>query len=191
MNWLKTMLDSLAMAACFNLFAAAVALYNPRLMFPSCPPAIIKAAPNPPTKTEIRFYLLWIVFGELVPLVAWGAFSMTMGGEAGFWQMALAGHIQWMIVNFADLFFLDFWLIQKKAKARFVIAGTEGRRGYKAGEWMRRYALPEHLLQWPLLLCPIMAAAQGALALLFQKILQCGLLTRQRRFLARRAARPR
>ena len=29
MNWLRTILDGLAIAAYFNLFAAAVALYNP------------------------------------------------------------------------------------------------------------------------------------------------------------------
>ena len=48
MNWMRTILDGFAMAAYFNLFAAAVALYNPRLMFPSYPPAIIKNAPEPP-----------------------------------------------------------------------------------------------------------------------------------------------
>ena len=32
MNWLRTILDGFAMAAYFNLFAAAVALYKPRLM---------------------------------------------------------------------------------------------------------------------------------------------------------------
>ena len=37
MNWMRTILDGFAMAAYFNLFAAAVALYNPRLMFPSYP----------------------------------------------------------------------------------------------------------------------------------------------------------
>ena len=40
MNWMRTILDGFAMAAYFNLFAAAVALYNPRLMFPSYPPAL-------------------------------------------------------------------------------------------------------------------------------------------------------
>ena len=44
MNWTRTILDGLAMAAYFNLFAAAVALYKPRLMFPCYPTAIIKAA---------------------------------------------------------------------------------------------------------------------------------------------------
>ena len=37
MNWLRTILDGFAMTAYFNLFAAAVALYNPRLMFPCLP----------------------------------------------------------------------------------------------------------------------------------------------------------
>ena len=55
MNWLRTILDGFAMAAYFNLFAAAVALYKPRLMFPCYPPAIIKAAKDPPTKAENRF----------------------------------------------------------------------------------------------------------------------------------------
>ena len=60
MNWMRTILDGFAMAAYFNLFAAAVALYNPRLMFPSYPPAIIRSAPEPPSKAENRFYWLWV-----------------------------------------------------------------------------------------------------------------------------------
>ena len=75
MNWTRTILDGIAMAAYFNLFAAAVALYRPRLMFPCYPPAIIKAAKDPPTKAENRFYWLWICFGELLPLLLYGAVS--------------------------------------------------------------------------------------------------------------------
>ena len=58
MNWMRTILDGFAMAVYFNLFAAAVALYKPRRMFPCYPPAIIKAAEEPPTKAENRFYWL-------------------------------------------------------------------------------------------------------------------------------------
>ena len=123
---MRTILDGLAMAAYFNLFAAAVALYKPRLLFPCYPPAIIKAAEEPPTKAENRFYWLWICFGEWLPLLLYGAVSTAEGGTTGFWRLALTGYIQWMIVNFCDLFFLDLWLIQKKAKRRFVIPGTEG-----------------------------------------------------------------
>ena len=81
MNWTRTILDGLAMAAYFNLFAATVALYQPRLrlMFPSYPPAIIKAANEPPTREENRFYWLWICFGELLPLLLYGAVSAVEG----------------------------------------------------------------------------------------------------------------
>ena len=170
MNWTRTILDGLAMAAYFNLFAATVALYQPRLMFPSYPPAIIKAANRPPTREENRFYWLWICFGELLPLLLYGAVSTVEGGTTGFWVLVLRAYIQWMMVNFCDLFFLDFWLIQGKAKAWFVIPGTEGHPGYGFKAWMKSYALPEHLLQWPLILCPILAAAQAGLGLLLQKI---------------------
>ena len=56
MNWIRTILDGLAMAAYFNLFAAAAALYRPRLLFPCYPPAIIKASKEPPTKRESAGY---------------------------------------------------------------------------------------------------------------------------------------
>ena len=170
MNWSRTILDGFAMAAYFNLFAAAAALYKPRLMFPSYPPAIIKAANRPPTREENRFYWLWICFGELLPLLLYGAVSAVEGGTTGFWRLSLMGYIQWMMINIGDLLFLDVWLIQKKAKDRFVIPGTEGHPGYEFTDWMKGYALPEHLLQWPLLLCPLMAAAQAGLGLLLQKI---------------------
>ena len=67
MNWTRTVLDGFAMAAYVNLFAGLVALYKPRLMFPCYPPAIIKAAKDPPTSAENRFYWLWICFGSCCP----------------------------------------------------------------------------------------------------------------------------
>lgn len=35
---------------------------------------------------------------------------------------------------------------------------------------MKSYALPEHLLQWPLILCPLMAAAQAGLGVLMDML---------------------
>ena len=81
MNWTRTILDGLAMAAYFNLFAAAVALYKPRLMFPCYPPAIIKAAKEPPTKGENRFYWLWICFGEWLPLLLYAKEQDALNAE--------------------------------------------------------------------------------------------------------------
>ena len=172
MNWARTFLDGLAMAACFNLFAALVALYNPRLMFACYPAAIVKDAPEPPTRAESRFYWLWSGFGALLPLLLYGAVSALEGGTTGFWRLFLTGYVQWMLVNVCDLVFLDVWLMQKKAKSRFVIPGTEGHPGYSFRAWMTRYALPEHLLQCPLILCPLMAALQAGLGLELQGILR-------------------
>ena len=93
MNWTRTVLDGFAMAAYFNLFAGLVALYKPRLMFPCYPPAIIKAAKDPPTSAENRFYWIWICFGELLPLLLYGAVSTMEGGTTGFWPLALTGYI--------------------------------------------------------------------------------------------------
>ena len=46
MNWMRTILDGFAMAVYFNLFAAAVALYKPCLLYTSvhfsAPPLLLK-----------------------------------------------------------------------------------------------------------------------------------------------------
>lgn len=151
MNWVRMVLDGFMMAAYFNLFAAAVAIYNPRLMFPCYPPSIIKDAPEPPTKGENRFYMLWICFGEILPLIIYGSVSMIEGGTRGFGWMVLHGYIQWMMIGFADLFFLDVWLIQKKCRKRFIIPGTEGHPGYEFKAWIEK-------------LCPAGTSAPVAIA---------------------------
>ena len=89
MNCMRTILDGFAMAAYFNLFAAAVALYNPRLMFPSYPPAIIRNAPEPPSKAENRFYWLWVQSVDEKLRIARASVAMAIdpvspyGGGAG------------------------------------------------------------------------------------------------------------
>ncbi len=89
MNCMRTILDGFAMAAYFNLFAAAVALYNPRLMFPSYPPAIIRSAPEPPSKAENRFYWLWVQSVDEKLRIAGASVAMAIdpvspdGGGAG------------------------------------------------------------------------------------------------------------
>ena len=84
MNWTRSILDGLAMAAYFNLFAAAAALYKPRLMFPCYPSAIIKAAKEPPTKREAAGYWRWIILWEWLPLLLYGALSAVAGGDTWF-----------------------------------------------------------------------------------------------------------
>lgn len=126
MNWTRTVLDGFAMAAYFNLFAGLVALYKPRLMFPGYPPAIIKAEKDPPTSAENRFYWIWICFGELLPLLLYGAVSTMEGGTTGFWPLALTGYIQWMMVNFATCSFWIFGWFRGRRKDGLSFRGPKG-----------------------------------------------------------------
>ena len=139
-------------------------------MFPCYPSAIIKAAKGAAYKARSCRILAVDHLVGMAPAVALRRPQRGGGRDTWFWRLALTGYIQWMMVNLGDLFFLDVWLIQKKTKNRFVISGTEGHPGYEFKAWMKDYALPEHLLQWPLLLCPLLAAAQAGLGLLLQKL---------------------
>ena len=67
MHWIRTILDGLVMAAYFNLFAAAVALYNPRLMFPSYPPARSGMRRNRPQKRRTAYTGYGYVLGSIFP----------------------------------------------------------------------------------------------------------------------------
>ena len=81
MNWTRSILDGLAMAAYFNLFAAAAALYKAPADVSCYPSAIIKAAHRPPTREENRFYWLWICFGECCSSPLYGAVSAVRAGQ--------------------------------------------------------------------------------------------------------------
>lgn len=87
MNWTRTILDGIAMAAYFNLFAAAVALYRPRLMFPCYPPAIIKAAKDPPTKAKTVFTGFGSALGSCCPSFSMVRSALWRAGQpaSGVW----------------------------------------------------------------------------------------------------------
>lgn len=87
MNWTRTFLDGLAMAAYFNLFAGLVALYRPRLMFPFYPPAIIKAAKEPPTRQKTAFTGFGSALESYCPSFFMVRSALWMAGQpdSGFW----------------------------------------------------------------------------------------------------------
>lgn len=101
------------MAAYFNLFAALVAVINPRIMMCSYPKSIQKAAPAPQTRRERSLYHLWMCFDMLLPLVAYGSASAVCGGVSGFWPLLLMGYIEWLVVSLTDFFLLDVCLLQR------------------------------------------------------------------------------
>ena len=86
MNWTRTILDGLAMAAYFNLFAAAVALYNPRLMFPSLPVGHYQGCAGTAHKSgEPLLLAVDLFWGASAPLALRGS---QYGGRGHSWVLA-------------------------------------------------------------------------------------------------------
>lgn len=158
------------MAAYFNLFAALVAVFNPRVMMCSYPKSIQKAAPAPQTCRERRLYHLWMCFGMLLPLVAYGSASAVCGGVTGFWPLLLMGYIEWLAVSLTDFILLDIYLLQWLGR-RIQVPGTEGHPDYRLGSWLKKLALPEHVLAWPLAMAPLISLVQAGLGLLWIHII--------------------
>lgn len=168
MNWSRTILDALAMAAYFNLFAMAVVLINPRIMMCSYPASIRKAAPIPQTRQERKLYHLWMYLGMLIPLAVYGSVSAVSSGVSNFWPMFWMGYVEWLITSFVDFFLLDVVMLQRLG-ARIQVPGTEGHPDYQLGNWLKKLALPEHFLAWPLVIAPLFSLVQAGLGLLWTR----------------------
>lgn len=76
------------------------------------------------------------------------------------------GYIQWLVVSFVDFFLLDIYLLQKLGR-RIQVSGTEGHPDYKLGNWLKKLALPEHFLAWPLVMAPLVSLVQAGLGILW------------------------
>ena len=154
------------MAAYFNLFAIVIVVINPRIMMCSYPKSIQKAAPAPQTRRERKFYHLWMYFGMLLPLAVYGSISAVNSGVSGFGPMFWMSYIEWLIISFSDFFLLDIYLLQKLGR-RIQVPGTEGHSDYQLGNKLKKLALPEHFLAWPLVMAPLLSLVQAGLGMLW------------------------
>lgn len=68
--------------------------------------------------------------------------------------------------NIADFFLLDIYLLQKLGR-RIQVPGTEGHPDYQPGRWLKKLALPEHFLAWPLIMAPLVSLVQAGLGVLW------------------------
>ena len=160
MDYIRAILDGIAIAAIFNGALAVLVLINPRYFFDSYPKAIQKVAPEQMTKKEknINLILTIIICGICF---IYSAASLFHTGISGFWNLFWMGYIQWSILNLGDFFLLDCLLFQGKYKDKIVIPGTEGHEDYKFRNWMRHLAIMEHFVVTPFLIIPFVAAVQA------------------------------
>ena len=160
MDYIRAILDGIAIAAIFNGAVAALALINPRYFFDSYPKAIQKVAPEQMTKKEknINFIITIVICGICF---IYSIASLIHTGISGFWNLFWMGYIQWSILNLGDFFLLDCLLFQGKYKSKIVIPGTEGHPDYEFGNWMKHLAIKEHFVVTPFLIRSFVAAVQA------------------------------
>ena len=72
----------------------------------------------------------------------------------GFLPLFATGYWQMFLVNLGDLIGLD-WFFRQKNLSRLMIPGTEDCPAWQTKGWMLQLGLPEHLLLWPLIVCPL------------------------------------
>ena len=162
MNLLRIVLDGLAMSAAFNLATGLIMSIRPAAFTTCYPKEIQKIASKNPTALRDK-----LLFGALVlvPVTFFGILSAYSAGIRGFWPLFWTAYLEWFLVNLGDFFGLDL-LLREKMGARLELPGTEGHPCYTRANWMRSLAVPEHWIQWPLLVCPFFALISAGIGLL-------------------------
>lgn len=152
MIWSRTILDGIVMCVIFNVTVALLWILSPNSFSRMLPPEIQKVAPKR-TMREI-LVLACVLYPLYIGLIAYAIISAYQAGASGFWNLFWMGYIEMFFINLGDFFGLDWWL-RAKCKERVVILGTEHCKAWNTKEWMLTLALPEHLLGWPLVFCPL------------------------------------
>ncbi|MBQ8556103.1 MAG: hypothetical protein IJ438_09570 [Clostridia bacterium] len=154
MNWFRVLLDGVMVSAVFNLGVGLCMLIRPAAFTDMYPRDIQRIAPKM-TKADRRFEATMLLI--LYPvLIAWMVLSAQEAGIEGFWPLFWTTYVQMMLVNLGDFFGLD-WYFREKMGHRLELPGTEGNELYSRRHWMRKLAIPEHWVMWPLLVCPLVS----------------------------------
>lgn len=165
MDFTRMLLDGIMMSAFFNLATGLIMLIDPRIFTTAYPKEIQKIAPpNPNAMRDKSLFTLLVI----LPVFLFGTFSACNSGITGFWNLFWMGYGEWFLVNLGDFFGLDLFLREKMGR-RMELPGTEGNPLYLRKNWMKSLALPEHWLQWPLIICPLFAALSAGLGCLLQR----------------------
>ncbi len=151
MNWVRIVLDGLAMCVVFNVSTALLWAMAPGAFSKMMPPDIRKVAPGRPRRDTVILCVMHLM--ELLMLV-YMALSAVNAGVGGFRALFRTGYIEMLFVNFGDLIGLDGFFRAYVIKRGLMLLGTEECEAWGLKKWMLTLALPEHLLLWPLVICP-------------------------------------
>jgi len=162
MDWLRIVLDGVAMSAVFSAVIGMCWFIMPHAYATMFPKEIKKAA-APYTKKEL-LKLGLVLFPLYFGIVAWMVLSAYSGGTDGFRELFWSGYLKALFINFGDFLFLDCLLV-KVIKKRCMLPGTEHCKAWEMRGWMKA-AVPEHFILWPFVGCPVtglLAAGIGVL----------------------------
>lgn len=142
----------LVMSLVFNGALAKLWLAYPTAVVSMLPKQIQELAPRADLgqKQKIRWRLLWIYLLTL----GLGLVTTAFLPIRGFLALFVTGYWQMFLVNLGDLIGLD-WLFRQKKLSQLMISGTERCSAWQTKNWMISLGLPEHLILWPLVVCPL------------------------------------
>lgn len=163
MNWLRIILDGVAMSLVFNGIVGMFWFIMPHAYARMLPKEIKKAA-APYTKREL-ITLALMLYPLFLGVMIWMILSAYNSQTQGFWNLFWTAYVEMIFVNFGDFFILDCFLISIVRK-KWRLPGTENCKAWETKEYMKS-AAPEHFIVWPLIICPAVSFACAGLGLLF------------------------
>ena len=162
MNWPRVILDGIAMALLFNAVVGVGFLIYPQAYSTMFPKEIKEAAAPFVDRKEVRKVKLIIYPLYLLIFIYW-AVSAHFAGVSGFWTLFWTGYVEMTVVSISDFLILDCLL---PPKAKPYIKGAEHCKAWEIKEWLIKLAIPEHVLGWTFLVCPIAGLIVAGLGIL-------------------------
>ncbi len=152
MVWSRTILDGILLCLIFNLTVAVTWIFVPCAFSKMLPKEIRLAAP--PRKKKEVVILASVLYPLYILIFAYMIVSAHLAGVTGFWNLFWTGYIEMLFINLGDFFGLDWWY-RGAIKDKIMIPGTERCKAWETKEWMKTLAIPEHLIGWPFVVCPL------------------------------------
>lgn len=152
MVWSRTVLDGILLCLIFNLTVAVTWIFIPGAFSKMLPKEIRLA--SPPRKMNEVIILASVLYPLYILIFAYMIVSAHLAGVTGFWHLFWTGYIEMFFINLGDFFGLDWWY-RGAIKDKIMIPGTEHCKAWETKEWMKTLAIPEHLIGWPLVVCPL------------------------------------